>query len=82
MWEDIYKTSLVSFQSIRPFPEGIGLFLNLEIIQKVPAARQRSRSLSGQFRFAHLGQKIRAHELCHERPLSIQALVLSLVGSL
>ena len=38
---------LGKFQSACPFPEGIGLFLNLETMQKVLASWQRSIACLG-----------------------------------
>lgn len=52
LWEDGYKTSFTNFQSICPFPEVKGLFLNLETMQM-----GKVHHLSGQFQFVDLGQK-------------------------
>lgn len=41
MREDMYKTSLANFPSTCPLTEGIVLFLNLKLTQKVLAMGQR-----------------------------------------
>lgn len=73
MWKDIYNTSLANFQSTYPFPEGIGPFLNLEIMQEVPATGQRSIAYLGNSD-AHvqcrrwLVWRAKAPRSCHKRP--------------